>query len=81
MTEKNKKKKETTPACNGTQLKSYTPLGILFFASVTQRKRYGKKQRRGNRLPVPTADRSDNQTPKVQSPSQRAGIRCSHIGA
>jgi hypothetical protein len=39
MTEKTKKKKEITPACNGTQRTSYTPLGILFFASVTQRKR------------------------------------------
>jgi hypothetical protein len=44
-----KKKKEITPAGNGTQRTNYTPLGILFFAYVTQRKRYGKKQRRSNR--------------------------------
>ena len=31
MTEKTKKKKETTPACNGTQRTNYTPLGTLFF--------------------------------------------------
>jgi len=67
-----KKKKEITPAGNRTQRTSYTPLGIPFFASVTQRKRYGKKQRSGKHRTERTA--------KVQSPCQRAGIRRSHKG-
>jgi len=54
MTEKTKKKKETTPACNGTQLKATRHLVSSFFTPPRSANAKFPKQRRGNRQQLNT---------------------------